>query len=48
MPGDLYFVNFDLKPHNKLNLQSDCVGDLGAKHNVAGIPKVDNSEKNKS
>ena len=37
MPIDLYFVDFDSKPSNKLNLQSDCVGDLASKHKVAGI-----------
>ena len=37
IPGDLYFVVFDSKPSNKLNLQSECVGDLAPKHNVAGI-----------
>ena len=37
MPGDLYFVDFDSKPSNKLNLQSDCIGDLASKHAIAGI-----------
>ena len=38
IPGDLYFVDFDSKASNKLNLRSDCVGDLASKHKVAGIP----------
>ena len=38
MSSNLYFVDVDSKPSNKLNLQSDCVGDLASKHNVAGIP----------
>ena len=38
MSSNLYFVDVNSKPSNKLNLQSDCVGDLASKHNVAGIP----------